>query len=187
MLIYDISQTVSERIAAWPGDQRFRYRWSHRIQSGASCNVSAVTMSVHTGTHLDAPYHFDDFGPDIGSVPLRHFIGPARVFAVPAELESISAAFLEGLDWDGVERVLFRTRKKKKFQTVLEMTSKPCEKCNVVEYEVSEKDIIDVLDDLASQTDARVEVISTESEEKARLTAVGGFAAILRYNPEKVE
>lgn len=67
-------------------------------------------MSVHTGTHLDAPYHFDDFGPDIGSVPLRHFIGPARVFAVPAELESISAAFLEGLDWDGVERVLFRTR-----------------------------------------------------------------------------
>ena len=73
--------------------------------------------------------------------------------------------------------------KKKKVQTVQEMISSPCEKCNAVEYEVEEKDIIDVLEDVASQTDARVEVISTESEEKAKLTALGGFAALLRYRP----
>jgi len=36
---------------------------------------------------------------------------------------------------------------------------------------------------LASQTDARVEVISEESEEKAKLTALGGFTALLRYKP----
>ncbi len=71
--------------------------------------------------------------------------------------------------------------KKMKAQTVQEMISSPCEKCNAVEYEVEEKDIIDVLEDVASQTDARVEVISTESEEKAKLTALGGFAALLRY------
>ena len=76
--------------------------------------------------------------------------------------------------------------KKKKLQTVQEMISSPCERCRSVEYEVEEKDIIDVLEDVASQTDARVEVISTESEEKAKLTALGGFAAILRYRP-KVE
>jgi len=69
----------------------------------------------------------------------------------------------------------------KKVQTVQEMISSPCEKCNAVEYEVEEKDIIDVLEDVASQTDARVEVISSESEEKAKLTALGGFAALLRY------
>ena len=73
--------------------------------------------------------------------------------------------------------------KEKKFQTVQEMISSPCEKCNAVEYEVKEKDIVDVLEDVASQTDARVEVISPESEEKARLTALGGFAALLRYRP----
>ncbi len=70
---------------------------------------------------------------------------------------------------------------KTKVQTVQEMISQPCEKCNAVEYAVEEKDIIAVLEDLASQTDARVEVISTESEEKAKLTALGGFAALLRY------
>ena len=71
--------------------------------------------------------------------------------------------------------------KKMKAQAVQEMISSPCEKCNAEEYEVEEKDIIDVLEDAASQTDARVEVISTESEEKAKLTALGGFAALLRY------
>ena len=73
--------------------------------------------------------------------------------------------------------------KQKKVQTVQEMISSPCQKCNAVEYEVEEKDIIDVLEDAASQTDARVEVISPESEEKAKLTALGGFAALLRYRP----
>ena len=73
--------------------------------------------------------------------------------------------------------------KEKKVQTVQEMISSPCERCNAVEYEVEEKDIVDVLEDLASQTDARVEVISGESEEKAKLTALGGFAALLRYKP----
>ncbi len=63
------------------------------------------------------------------------------------------------------------------------MITRPCKKCNAVEYEVEEKDIVDVLEDAASQTNARVEVISSESEEKARLTALGGFAAILRYRP----
>ncbi len=73
--------------------------------------------------------------------------------------------------------------KEKKVQTIQEMISSPCEKCNAVEYEVEEKDIIDVLEDVASQTAAKVEVIRTESEEKAKLTALGGFAALLRYRP----
>ena len=69
----------------------------------------------------------------------------------------------------------------KKVPTVQEIISGPCERCKAVDYEVEEKDIIDVLEDMASQTDAMVEVISSESEEKAKLTALGGFTALLRY------
>jgi peptide chain release factor subunit 1 len=72
----------------------------------------------------------------------------------------------------------------KKYQTIQEMMTRPCEKCNSVGYEVEEKDIIDVLEDVASQTNARVEVISTTSEEKTKLSALGGFAALLRYRPK---
>lgn len=70
---------------------------------------------------------------------------------------------------------------RRKDQNVREMLSSPCEKCSGVEYEIEEKDIIDVLEDAAAQTGARVEVISSGSEEKAKLTALGGVAAILRY------
>ena len=69
----------------------------------------------------------------------------------------------------------------KKTQTIQELIESPCEKCNGVSYEIREKDIVDVLEDMASQTDASVEVISSASEEKAELTALGGFAALLRY------
>jgi len=72
---------------------------------------------------------------------------------------------------------------KKKAQTMQEMISNPCEKCSFNEYEVVEKDIVDVLEDAASHTDAGVEVISSESEEEEKIAALGGFAALLRYKP----
>jgi peptide chain release factor subunit 1 len=81
-------------------------------------------------------------------------------------------------------KILHQTEK---VQAIREMISSPCENCNAVEYEVEEKDIVDVLEDLASRTNATVEVISTESEEKAKLTTFGGFAALLRYRPDKEE
>jgi arylformamidase len=110
MAIYDISQALHEKIAVWPGDQKFRLRWSMRIDRGDCCNASALTMSAHTGTHLDAPYHCEDSAADISRLPLDACVGRARVVAVPPEYASISAEFLRTLSWDGVERVLFRTR-----------------------------------------------------------------------------
>jgi peptide chain release factor subunit 1 len=71
-----------------------------------------------------------------------------------------------------------------KTQTIQEMTASPCEKCGSNAYEVAEKDLVDVLEDLASQTDAAVEVISTASPEKDALTGLGGVAALLRYRPK---
>lgn len=57
----------------------------------------------------------------------------------------------------------------------------PCIRCGAVDYETEEKDMVDVLEDAASGTNARVEVIFTDSEEKAKLKSLGGFAALLRY------
>jgi arylformamidase len=109
METFDISQTIREGMAVWPGDQKFRLRWTMRLGAGDTCNVSAVTMSTHTGTHLDAPYHFDNSGPDIGSVALSHYLGPVRVLTLQTD-GAITAQELERLDWQGVERVLFKTR-----------------------------------------------------------------------------
>jgi arylformamidase len=107
--IYDISQTIREGIVVWPGDQEFRRRWTMQLREGDLCNVSAVTMSIHTGTHLDAPCHIEESGSDIAAVPLRHCIGPARVVSMDGA-ECITRTELERLNWEGVERVLFKTR-----------------------------------------------------------------------------
>ncbi len=72
---------------------------------------------------------------------------------------------------------------KRNVEVMQKMKSTPCLSCGAAEYEMEEKDIVDVLEDAASQTDASVEVISVESQEKAKLMALGGFGAILRYRP----
>jgi peptide chain release factor subunit 1 len=64
-----------------------------------------------------------------------------------------------------------------------EIVSLPCERCRGTAFEVAERDIVEVLEDLASQTNASVEVVSTASEEKTQLNALGGVAALLRYKP----
>jgi arylformamidase len=108
MEIYDISQTLWDGMAVWPGDPEFLKRWVLRMREGGSSNVSAVDMGAHTGTHIDAPLHLDDSGSDVASMPLRHFMGPARIFSISSKA-CIRAADLSMLDWRGVERVLFKT------------------------------------------------------------------------------
>ncbi len=66
-------------------------------------------------------------------------------------------------------------------QVIKEFVSVPCEQCSGTAFDVVERDLVDVLEDLATQTNAGVEVISTASEEKTQLKALGGVAALLRY------
>lgn len=110
-MIWDISEPLSPATAVFPGDTPFSAEWVMRMADGASCNVSTVRMSVHCGTHTDAPRHFDDEGADIASVDLSTYIGPCRVLDVrgvgsPA---LIPADALDPRALRGVERVLFRT------------------------------------------------------------------------------
>ncbi len=112
MEIFDISRTLEEGMAVWPGDPEFSCRWAMRIRDGQTCNVAEIHMGIHTGTHIDAPLHRNDSGADVSGIPIRNCIGPARVFSMAAE-ECIRAADLEALDWRGVERVLFKTRSRR--------------------------------------------------------------------------
>jgi arylformamidase len=109
MEIIDISQMIRPGIPVWPGDQKYSQRWTARLKDGGACNVSAVTMTTHLGTHVDAPYHCSDGGLDVASISLDPYIGPARVIPISAHAE-ITLAELEDKAWKGVERVLFKTR-----------------------------------------------------------------------------
>ena len=110
MEIIDISEPISPATAVFPGDTPYSSEWVARIADGASCNVSTMRMSVHCGTHTDAPLHFDDRGPDIASVDLGPYVGPCRVVDVRGRGEpSLIPASALTEQMRGVERVLFRT------------------------------------------------------------------------------
>jgi peptide chain release factor subunit 1 len=72
-------------------------------------------------------------------------------------------------------------QKQVKMQKIQEMVSTPCKKCGATDYELTERDVVDVLEELAFQVGAKVEVISSGTEEGNMLKSFGGVAAILRY------
>jgi len=108
MKIIDITHLQSDRLAPWPGDTPFEFRFVARIRDGASCNVGKLTCSIHSGTHLDAPYHYDDGGRTVEVLAPEIFIGPARVFHVQGR-EVITRELFAGLDGRATPRVLVRT------------------------------------------------------------------------------
>jgi len=69
----------------------------------------------------------------------------------------------------------------KKIQQRQEMTSTPCTKCGATDYDVVERDLVDVLEELAFQVGSKVEVISSGTEEGSMFNSFGGVGAILRY------
>lgn len=58
----DISQRLNENTPYWPGDTQYSYRLNSSMVEGSSVNVGEIRMSTHLGTHIDAPYHFDENG-----------------------------------------------------------------------------------------------------------------------------
>jgi peptide chain release factor subunit 1 len=69
----------------------------------------------------------------------------------------------------------------KKIQGRQNMGSTPCTKCGATDYEIIEKDIVDVLEEMAFQVGSKVEVISSGTEEGSMFKSFGGVAALLRY------
>ena len=107
--IHDISPEIGVGTPVWPGDTPFELEWSSSLAKGDPVNVARVTLSPHTGCHADAPLHLVTDGGDSASQPLHPFLGRVRVISWVGKGE-IDGSELEKLNWNGVERVLFRTR-----------------------------------------------------------------------------
>jgi arylformamidase len=79
MKLWDISRTLSNDLAEWPGDEPCRFRLTREKTKGASVNLGAISMSVHNGTHADARFHFDADGESIEKASLQTYLGRATV------------------------------------------------------------------------------------------------------------
>ena len=79
-MIYDITQPLFECVV-FPGDPKPEKTEVLKIDRGDICNLTAISLCAHNGTHVDAPYHFIKDGKGIDEVALEKFIGVAYVEA----------------------------------------------------------------------------------------------------------
>jgi arylformamidase len=107
--IYDISRVISPDLAVWPGDTPFSFEQVASIREGASVNLTTLTLSAHTGTHADAPWHFFDGGLHPADLPLESYLGPAHVVTIARRQGGIVPADFDGRDLSGLKRLLIHT------------------------------------------------------------------------------
>ena len=72
MKVIDLTLTVSEKIPTFPGSPKPHFiEWETIAKDGY--NLELLFLSTHTGTHIDAPFHFVKNGKKI------HEIAPERL------------------------------------------------------------------------------------------------------------
>lgn len=111
MKIYDVTLPISPNLPFWPSDPPLQTELVSSIEAGANANVTKLTLSAHSGTHLDAPRHFLRDGATVESLPLEILIGPVYVVRIPDEVTLLDSHVLTGADIPAdASRVLFKTR-----------------------------------------------------------------------------
>ena len=83
MRYHDITHTLNGEVPIWPGDPLFSLEQIQTIGQESDSNLHQLTMGIHTGTHVDAPYHFLSNGKRLGEMDLSHFIGDCLVLDCP--------------------------------------------------------------------------------------------------------
>ncbi|MEJ7841330.1 MAG: cyclase family protein [Rubrobacter sp.] len=76
----DLSHTLEEGIPAWPTHARFSSTIYESQELGDVATHHGLTISEHTGTHMDAPLHFVPEGPahyGTDGIPLERLAGRA--------------------------------------------------------------------------------------------------------------
>ncbi len=107
--VYDISRTITSSLAVWPGDSPFSYEVVASKRQGSSVNLTTLTLSAHTGSHADAPWHFDDAGAHPADLPLEKYIGSAHVATTPRRAGGIVPGDFAAHDLSGMRRLLIHT------------------------------------------------------------------------------
>ena len=97
---------------------------------------------------------------------------------------------------DNVDLVFLEVTYKKcdnKFEKIVErdqivdfkqsILSTPCKNCNGIDFSINEKDFIDYLEEFASLSGTRLDIISSKTEEGAQIESLGKIGALLRFKP----
>ena len=110
----DVTYAIKEGMVHWPGQPPVSFERLSEMEKGDSATVSALSLSLHTGTHMDAPKHFLPHASDITTAPVSALMGALRV-AVITDVFGVDEDALRAYEArtrriEASERVFFRTK-----------------------------------------------------------------------------
>jgi len=72
-VVIDLTFSISSNLPSFPGSpQPQSIPWSNLKTDGY--NLELLLLSSHSGTHMDAPYHFIETGSKINQIPVNRFV-----------------------------------------------------------------------------------------------------------------
>ncbi len=104
----DISVPISLDMLVWSTHERVSMQTEESVYAGRANRVTALRLTTHTGTHLDAPYHFMENGATVDQLDLDLLIGSAEVYDFRGQT-TITADMLAQAGVGSVPRLLLRT------------------------------------------------------------------------------
>ncbi len=95
MTTFDITLPISDDLCVWPGDPRVEVRPDGQTSAGDGANTSRISMGTHTGTHVDAPWHFEVHGKKLEEITPDRWCGKCYVAEIPAGVTRIEPHHLD--------------------------------------------------------------------------------------------
>ena len=81
MKVIDLTLTISESIPTFPGSPQPNFiNWEKIEKDGY--NLELLFLSTHTGTHIDAPYHFLKKGQKIDQIVTKRLVTEAVLIKI---------------------------------------------------------------------------------------------------------
>ena len=97
----DLTQPLTSSTQVYPSDPNFDIS-PHATHEKDGYAVQKVSLGTHTGTHIDAPYHFIKGGTMVDKLNLQNLVGDVVV----ADLSSIGLQERQRIEWAQVEPLL---------------------------------------------------------------------------------
>ena len=144
MKIIDLTLTVSDKIPTFPGSPQPNFiPWENIKEDGY--NLEVLFLSSHTGTHMDAPYHFLEKGAKIHEISLEKLVSEvALIQCRKSSNQSITKADIQKFEKkhgkiENFSSVIFYTGWQKNLQKKYYFTKNPGLSVSAAKYLATKK------------------------------------------------
>ncbi|MEX0939876.1 MAG: cyclase family protein [Candidatus Babeliales bacterium] len=108
MKVIDISWPISEKMTEYKDGKTVKLTPVKSMENNGAREYN-LSMSNHTGTHVDAAAHFLATGQTIDRIELSLLVGPCRVLDLTSVVDKITPQDLEGFNISQHEIILLKT------------------------------------------------------------------------------